>query len=181
VQCKWAARKGAVIVVHTGTCRHTPHGYVRSTYSADEIDGIGVYCQELKRCYYLPIDEFAGRHVAHLRLSPAANNQEVAVRYAAEYEFPGAIAQLGERRYGIPEAGGSSPPSSIFRGSWRLAVLLWPGRLDLEEFEDASLGGGEAVQADAVGGVGEAETREGGEDVAAGRLGGAAFGQQAWQ
>ena len=37
----------------------------------------------------------------------------------------------------------------------------------------------EAVEADAVGGVGEAEALEGGEDVAAGGLGGAAFGQQA--
>jgi hypothetical protein len=47
----------------------------------------------------------------------------------------------------------------------------------LEQFEDASLGGGEAVEADAVEGVGEAEALEGGEDVAAGGLGGAAFGQ----
>ena len=41
------------------------------------------------------------------------------------------------------------------------------------------LGVGEAVEFDAVLGVGEAEALEGGEDVAAGRFGGAAFGQQA--
>ena len=40
IQCKWAARKGGVIVVNTGTCRLTPHGYVRSTYSAEEIDAM---------------------------------------------------------------------------------------------------------------------------------------------
>jgi hypothetical protein len=111
VQCKWAPRKGAVIVVHTGTCRHTPRGYVRSTYTAEEIDGIGVYCQDLSRCYFVPINDVAGRSVIHLRLAPAANNQEVAIKYAADYAF-GAIAQLGERRHGMAEAGGSSPPSS---------------------------------------------------------------------
>jgi hypothetical protein len=31
VQCKWARLKGAVIVVHLSTCRHTPDGDVRST------------------------------------------------------------------------------------------------------------------------------------------------------
>jgi PD-(D/E)XK endonuclease len=111
VQCKWAPRKGAVIVAHVSTCRHTPRGYVRSTYTADEIDGIGVYCEDLNRCYYVPINDVAGRYVMHLRLAPAANNQEVAIKYAADYEF-GAIAQLGERRHGMAEAGGSSPPSS---------------------------------------------------------------------
>lgn len=112
VQCKWAPRKGAVIVVHTGTCRHTPRGYVRSTYTADEIDGFGIYCQELNRCYYVPINDVAGRQVLHLRLAPAANNQEVAVKYATDYPF-GAIAQLGERRHGMAEVVGSSPTSSI--------------------------------------------------------------------
>jgi PD-(D/E)XK endonuclease len=112
VQCKWASRKGAVVAVRMSGSRYTPHGYVSSTYSADEIDGIAAYCPELNRCYYLPIAEVAGRYMVHLRLAPAANNQEVAIKYAVDYEFPGAIAQLGERRYGIPEVGGSSPPSS---------------------------------------------------------------------
>ena len=40
------------------------------------------------------------------------------------------------------------------------------------------LGVGELVEFDAVVGVGQAEALEGGEDVAAGRVGGAAFGQQ---
>jgi PD-(D/E)XK endonuclease len=111
VQCKWAPRRGAVVVVQLATCRHTPHGYVRSTYTADEVDGIGVYCQELKRCFYLPIDRVAGRSRIYLRLSPAANNQEAAINYAADYDF-GAIAQLGERPAGSRKVGGSSPPSS---------------------------------------------------------------------
>ena len=112
VQCKWAQRKGAVVVAYTGTCRHTPSGYVRSTYSAAEVDGIGLYCRELDRCYFLPIEDVAGRSVIHLRLTRAANNQEVAIKYAADYEFPGAIAQLGERGTGSAEVAGSSPASS---------------------------------------------------------------------
>jgi hypothetical protein len=111
VQCKWAPRKGGVVVVHLTTCRHTPRGYVRSIYSADEVDGIGVYCQELKRCYYLPIEAVGGRSAMHLRLTPAANNQEAAINYAERYDF-GAIAQLGERRHGMAEVVGSSPTSS---------------------------------------------------------------------
>jgi hypothetical protein len=111
VQCKWAPRKGAVIVAHLGTCRHTPHGYVRSTYTAEEVDGFGLYCHELKRCFYVPIEKVAGRTHMHLRLAPAVNNQEAAINFAADYDF-GAIAQLGERRHGMAEAGGSSPPSS---------------------------------------------------------------------
>jgi hypothetical protein len=111
VQCKWGRRKGSVIVVMLTTCRHTPHGYVRSKYTADEIDGVAVYCHELDRCYFLPIDQVAGRSAIQLRLLPAANNQEAAINYAAEYEF-GAIAQLGERVTGSHEVAGSSPASS---------------------------------------------------------------------
>jgi prevent-host-death family protein len=114
VQCKWAPLQGEVIVVRVATSRHTPHGYVRSTYTADEIDGIGVYCQDLDRCYYLPIDVAARRAGVHLRLGPAANCQEAAINWAADYEF-GAIAQLGERPAGSRQVGGSSPPSSIAR------------------------------------------------------------------
>src|SRR5688500_16262169 len=96
VQCKWAQRKGSVILVHLSTCRHTPSGYVRSTYGPDEVDGIAVYCHELKRCFYLPIEAVAGRKGVSLRLTPAANHQEAAINYANDYRF-GAIAQLGER------------------------------------------------------------------------------------
>ena len=58
-----------------------------------------------------------------------------------------------------------------------MVFLLGPGWLDVEQFEDLALGVGEAIEADAVGGVGDAQALEGGEDVAAGGFGGAAFGQ----
>jgi prevent-host-death family protein len=113
VQCKWAPLQGKVVVVRGETNRHTPHGYVRTTYSAEEIDGVAAYCPELKRCFYVPIEVIAGHRMLHLRLAPAANCQEAAINWAADYEFPGAIAQLGERVTGSHEVGGSNPPSSI--------------------------------------------------------------------
>jgi hypothetical protein len=113
VQCKWGRLKGSVIPVTLATCRHTPlDGYVRTKYTPEDIDGVAVYCHDLKRCYYLPIEAVAGRSAIHLRIGPAANNQEAAINFAADYPF-GAIAQLGERVTGSHEVGGSNPPSSI--------------------------------------------------------------------
>ena len=112
VQCKYASRKGSVLVVNLTSCRYTPHGYVCTKYGAEEIDAFAAYSPELKRSFWLPIESVGGMRAVHLRLSPAANNQEVAIRYADDYDFDGAIAQLGERRAGSAKAGGSSPPSS---------------------------------------------------------------------
>ena len=112
IQCKSGALKGDVIVAYTGTSRHTPGGYLRTTYGPREIDAFAIYVPELYSCYLLPIAEFAGRHVVHLRLAPARNNQLRGVTMAADYTL-GAIAQLGERRRGTAEAVGSSPTSSI--------------------------------------------------------------------
>ena len=112
VQCKWGRLKGSVIVVILATCRYTPsHGYIRTRYTPEDVDGIAVYCHDLKRCYYLPIEVVAGRSGIHLRVGPAANNQRTAINFAEQYEF-GAIAQLGERVTGSHEVAGSSPASS---------------------------------------------------------------------
>ena len=117
VQCKWANRRGNVIAAHIGTCRLTPRGYVRTTYAADEIDAIAVYCAELDACYLVPVEDVRGQTYVHLRLAPAANNQEAAIRYAAQYELRGAIAQLGERRHGMAEVEGSSPSGSTTKAA----------------------------------------------------------------
>ena len=112
VQCKWGRLKRSVIVVILTTCRYTPsQGYVRTKYTPEDVDGIAVYCHDLKRCYYLPIETVAGRSGIHLRVGPAANNQETAINFAEQFDF-GAIAQLGERSTGSAEVVGSSPTSS---------------------------------------------------------------------
>jgi prevent-host-death family protein len=113
VQCKWARleREGSVVYVQLASSRHTPGGYVRTTYSADEIDAVAVYCEDLDECYLLPIDLVAGRNALHLRLKSTRNGQRAALNWAADYRL-GAIAQLGERLTGSQEVGGSSPPGS---------------------------------------------------------------------
>jgi hypothetical protein len=75
VQCKWARREGAVIIVRTRTSRLTPHGYVRTTYRAGEIDGVAAYCPAVERCFWLPISAVEGRVSVSLRLRPAGNGQ----------------------------------------------------------------------------------------------------------
>ena len=112
VQCKWAAHHGDVIKVPTRGSYHSPgRGYVRSTYSRADVDGIAAYCQDLDRCYWLPIDVFSGQSMVNLRLTATLNRQRAAVNMASEYEF-GAVAQLGERLAGSEEVRGSSPLSS---------------------------------------------------------------------
>ncbi len=113
VQCKWAQCKGDVVGVSIVTYRHSPtRGPVRSTYSAEEIDGLALYCHDLDRCFFVPIDAVEGQKYLHLRLTPARNNQVSGVRLASDYPL-GAVAQLGERRHGMPEVRGSIPLSSI--------------------------------------------------------------------
>lgn len=111
VQCKWARYDGNVVTIRVDRCRTSRRGYVRSSYRSDEIDVLAAYCQELDRCYLLPVDMVAGRRAVSLRTSPARNGQRAAINLAAEYEF-GAVAQLEERVDGIDEAEGSSPSSS---------------------------------------------------------------------
>ena len=115
VQCKWAPRRGRIIDVHLATCRHTPRGAVYTTYDAEQVDAVAVYCQELKQAYWLPIEMVAGRRGIYLRLQPTANNQRSAINYAEQFLLPGAIAQLGERLAGSQKVVGSSPTSSTPR------------------------------------------------------------------
>jgi prevent-host-death family protein len=115
VQCKWGRldEGAAVIIVALQTCWHTPgQGYVRRPYTEKEIDAVAVYCGELDRCYLLPGALVAGRRGIQLRLVPPKSSQRACINLAADFEFAGAIAQLGERLHGMQEAGGSSPPSS---------------------------------------------------------------------
>ncbi len=114
VQCKTARRQGEVVLIPLLTVSCTPSGYVRSRYSLEEIDLIAAYCHELERSYLLPFEGKVGSQTTiHLRLSAPQNGQRASINYASEYEFPGAVAQLGERRHGMAEARGSSPLSSI--------------------------------------------------------------------
>jgi hypothetical protein len=90
---------------------------MKTTYSEREIDLLEIYCSELDRCYLLPIDLVARKHEVRLRLTPPRNGQVACITLAEDFEFDGAIAQLGERLRGTQEVAGSSPASSTSRSS----------------------------------------------------------------
>jgi prevent-host-death family protein len=114
VQCKWASldETGGVMRVGLQGSWLSPHGYVRSAYSEDEIDLVAVYCGDLDRCYLLPSTLIAGRRAIYLRVSPPRNGQRACVNLAESFEFSGAVAQLEEHQSGTLGARGSSPLSS---------------------------------------------------------------------
>jgi PD-(D/E)XK nuclease superfamily protein len=113
VQCKSAARKGAVGGVTTRGSWYSPgRGYVRTAYGSDEIDAVAAYCREIDATYLLPIGLVAHQTQVHLRLGAARNGQLAGLHSADEYQL-GAIAQLGERVTGSHEGVGSSPTGSI--------------------------------------------------------------------
>ena len=111
VQCKTGRLAGDVVVSYLRTNRRIAGGYKVTTYTADQIDAVGVYCLEIDRCYLIPIEVVAGQSCIHLRLAASRNNQKMSIHWAAHYEL-GAIAQLGERSAGSRKVGGSNPPSS---------------------------------------------------------------------
>ncbi len=95
VQCKTARRVGEVVSVNLATSRHTPNGYVRTRYTAEEVDLFAAHCHELGATYLIPFDDCdTGKSGIQLRLSPTLNGQRAAVHFAADYLLSGAVAQL---------------------------------------------------------------------------------------
>lgn len=117
VQCKWASRIGNVLNVRCATSRHTPRGYIKTTYSADEIDAIAAYAPDTDRCYLIPISEAAGMAGLSLRLAPTRNNQATNVRWAHDYEFETAL----RRDWGV----GRCLVAAGQRRSHALKPILW--------------------------------------------------------
>jgi PD-(D/E)XK endonuclease len=97
VQCKWGSldSDGAVIRVNLQRSWLSPNGYVRGAYSEEEVDAVAVYCGDLDRSYLLPCALIADRRGIHLRLSPPRNAQRASINLASDFEFAGAVAQLG--------------------------------------------------------------------------------------
>jgi hypothetical protein len=87
VQCKWASPRGGVLTTPCATSRHTPGGYLRSTYSGEEIDAIAAYAPVTDSCYLVPIEEVEGCKAISLRIAPTRNNQALGVHWASDYEL----------------------------------------------------------------------------------------------
>ncbi len=103
VQCKWASRNGDVLNARCITCRHTPHGYRRTTYTADEIDAVAAYAPDTDRCYLIPVCEVEGHATISLRVAPTRNNQAQLVRWAKDYEIESAIGRHWSPRATLPD------------------------------------------------------------------------------
>ena len=82
VQVTYVRSDGRVIHVR---CRST-NGWATHKYRSHEVDWIATYDESTERVYFVHSSECAtGRAVLHLRLEPAANNQVVGVRFAADH------------------------------------------------------------------------------------------------
>ena len=87
VQCKWAVRRGNVIGVRCYSSRRSGNGFLKRSYTAEEIDAIAAYCPDVDRCYFLPLDMFGPRTHIQLRLARPCNNQRLRVNWADRFEF----------------------------------------------------------------------------------------------
>ena len=130
VQVKWSPRKNDVIVVRCQSSRRSREGLVARQYSPHDIDALAAYCEEIDRCYLLPVSLVCQRRQANLRLAPTRNSQRAAILWAADFDFatidwtaPGAVAQLEERWHGMPEVRGSSPLSSTSTSQAEVATI----------------------------------------------------------
>jgi hypothetical protein len=75
VQCKWATRRGQVLVISCQSSRRTAEGFSRRRYTAEEIDAIAAYSLELDRCFLIPVQLVEDRPAISLRVAPCRNNQ----------------------------------------------------------------------------------------------------------
>jgi PD-(D/E)XK endonuclease len=116
VQCKWAGHDGDVVQVHLSRSRSNRRGNLRIFYREGEIDALAAYCADLDRCYLLPARMVVGRHMVHLRTSPARNNQRAAINFAAEYEL-GAVAQGKSDALAARRSRVRIPPAPLDGGS----------------------------------------------------------------
>jgi prevent-host-death family protein len=94
IQCKSAPRKGDVLVVRFVSNWLSTDGYVRRTYTSDEIDFFAAHCHELNQNFLIPIELVDGHSGINLRLAPAKNSQRAALHFAADHTLAGAVAQL---------------------------------------------------------------------------------------
>ncbi len=120
VQCKWASRLGDVLNIRCAKSRYTPHGYVKTTYSTEEIDAIAAYAPETDRCYLIPIEQAARMATLSLRLAPTRNNQATNIRWARDYELETAL----RRDWGVTTAIGGVGRRLVVAGQ------RGPGRRD---------------------------------------------------
>jgi hypothetical protein len=86
VQCKTARVSGSCVKFNCQSVRSNTKRTLCRDYRGDA-DLFIAYCPGNDRVYAVPVDE-AGRREISLRLDPPANNQQLGVRWATDYELP---------------------------------------------------------------------------------------------
>jgi prevent-host-death family protein len=142
VQCKWGrlSTNCDVVIATLRTSRCTPHGHVRRTYSAEEVDVFAIYCGALDRAFLIPASEVAGRQQFHLRLTPCRNGQHACINLADDFTCNGAVAQLARARrwqrrgqgFESPQLHSASSPDAavtVGAGSCRVQFGSWIERV----------------------------------------------------
>ena len=93
VQCKWASLRGDVVVIRLVSSRRGATGFIRTRYSADEVDAVAAYCAAVDGYYYVPIERCGNMTEFSLRVAPTRNGQRASINFASDYIL-GAVAQL---------------------------------------------------------------------------------------
>jgi PD-(D/E)XK endonuclease len=94
VQCKGASLDGHVLRVPCYSAGRSRNGFVKTYYSAAEIDAIAVYSADLDRCFFVPFAEIPGRTCLQLRLERCLNNQRIRVNWADDFDFEARLGDL---------------------------------------------------------------------------------------
>jgi PD-(D/E)XK endonuclease len=97
VQCKWAAKRGDVILVRCRTCRRGREGLIHRSYRPGEIDALAAYSPDTDRCYLLPAELSVECADVALRVAPTKNNQAAGIRWAQDFELAARLVALQGR------------------------------------------------------------------------------------
>lgn len=86
VQVKHGRIKNNIIEASARSTNYRKGKWVSFNYKND-VDVIIIYVSELRKFYWLPIDEIGEQKQLSLRLKPPKNNQVKNIRFAEKYEF----------------------------------------------------------------------------------------------
>jgi hypothetical protein len=97
VQCKSGRlRAGAVEFAVCSCYGHHPNPKLTRRDYTGEVDSFAVYCRETGGVYLVPIQDVRTRVSAKLRVDAPRNNQQIGIRWAAQYQV--ATVELGATR-----------------------------------------------------------------------------------
>lgn len=87
IQCKTGRHLKGVVEFRVANTLHLSKKAKRRLYTAEEIDMFAVYCPQVRKIYYVPIEVCAGiTSMMSLRVDPVRNGQNEGVRWAKDFE-----------------------------------------------------------------------------------------------